>query len=314
MFYGSYESECLKEKEMRAKLLSMLILLGLLTQDGQAFYNAQQGRWQSRDPIEEVGGGNLYGFVGNEPIRYFDMLGLSKLDDNLEVAGWAIGGVNSFQRSLSPSLFWNMSGGANLINLLNGEILNVAREVKFRKGTFDPNKKGGEFDTSDGRVFLRRESESESIVHELIHSYRLRKSGYWRYKMKFEEGVAHLTRRYHSAGISFKLFEQNYLSSSAFKDKIRLERGIGLDWNGAWSPINYPKHTFTYWGENPFEELHWSAFTQTFSMKVSCQQIAKEYNTLLALRGTTCLRLTCSEKKEGEHDVPIGFKLPDSLK
>jgi hypothetical protein len=35
------------------------------------------GRWPSRDPIEEEGGINLYGFVGNGGLNKFDKLGLS---------------------------------------------------------------------------------------------------------------------------------------------------------------------------------------------------------------------------------------------
>ncbi|MFC7339617.1 hypothetical protein ACFQY0_20675 [Haloferula chungangensis] len=35
--------------------------------------------WPSRDPIEEFGGVNLYGFVGNEPIWHLDYLGLSEI-------------------------------------------------------------------------------------------------------------------------------------------------------------------------------------------------------------------------------------------
>ncbi len=33
------------------------------------------GRWPSRDPIEEEGGANLYGFVGNSGINFVDVLG-----------------------------------------------------------------------------------------------------------------------------------------------------------------------------------------------------------------------------------------------
>ena len=33
------------------------------------------GRWPSRDPIEEKGGQNLYGFVRNCPVQYIDRLG-----------------------------------------------------------------------------------------------------------------------------------------------------------------------------------------------------------------------------------------------
>jgi len=39
-------------------------------------YSACQGRFLSRDPIEEEGGENLYGFVGNAPSDNWDWLGL----------------------------------------------------------------------------------------------------------------------------------------------------------------------------------------------------------------------------------------------
>jgi uncharacterized protein RhaS with RHS repeats len=34
------------------------------------------GRWISRDPIEERGGLNLYGMVGNDPVNQWDYLGM----------------------------------------------------------------------------------------------------------------------------------------------------------------------------------------------------------------------------------------------
>ncbi len=43
-------------------------------------YNPALGRWLSRDPIEEDGGINLYGYVENNPINAVDPLGLVKND------------------------------------------------------------------------------------------------------------------------------------------------------------------------------------------------------------------------------------------
>jgi len=43
---------------------------------GYRYYNASTGRWLSRDPLGEAGGKNLYVFVLNDPLRYFDFLGL----------------------------------------------------------------------------------------------------------------------------------------------------------------------------------------------------------------------------------------------
>ncbi|MDD5262791.1 MAG: hypothetical protein PHD76_13175 [Methylacidiphilales bacterium] len=43
-------------------------------------YNADLGRWLSRDPIEEEGGINLYAYVANDPFRYRDPFGLAPGD------------------------------------------------------------------------------------------------------------------------------------------------------------------------------------------------------------------------------------------
>ncbi|MEP2776150.1 MAG: RHS repeat-associated core domain-containing protein [Luteolibacter sp.] len=42
---------------------------------GYRFYDPATGRWPSRDPIEEQGGINLYGFVGNDGVNWWDYLG-----------------------------------------------------------------------------------------------------------------------------------------------------------------------------------------------------------------------------------------------
>ena len=43
---------------------------------GYRYYDPVIGRWASRDPIVERGGPNLYAMVGNDPINWYDYLGL----------------------------------------------------------------------------------------------------------------------------------------------------------------------------------------------------------------------------------------------
>ncbi len=43
---------------------------------GYRYYDPLTGRWPSRDPIEEEGGLNLYGFIGNSSTWWIDYLGL----------------------------------------------------------------------------------------------------------------------------------------------------------------------------------------------------------------------------------------------
>ncbi|MCC5846265.1 MAG: RHS repeat-associated core domain-containing protein [Verrucomicrobia bacterium] len=45
---------------------------------GFRFYDPVTGRWPNRDPIEEMGGYNLYGFVGNDGVNHFDYLGYQR--------------------------------------------------------------------------------------------------------------------------------------------------------------------------------------------------------------------------------------------
>jgi len=50
-------------------------------------YNADLGRWISRDPIEEAGGINLYAYVGNSPTNRIDPTGLVFLMGGLSDSG-----------------------------------------------------------------------------------------------------------------------------------------------------------------------------------------------------------------------------------
>ncbi|MBV6501896.1 MAG: hypothetical protein CJBNEKGG_04437 [Prosthecobacter sp.] len=48
---------------------------------GYRYYSPETGRWLNRDPIEEEGGLNLYGMVGNDPVNFLDYLGQRTFKD-----------------------------------------------------------------------------------------------------------------------------------------------------------------------------------------------------------------------------------------
>ncbi len=48
---------------------------------GYRYYDPITGRWPSRDPIEEVGGVNLYAFIGNHAMNNWDLLGNESYED-----------------------------------------------------------------------------------------------------------------------------------------------------------------------------------------------------------------------------------------
>ena len=45
-------------------------------------YDVHVGRWTGRDQVYEMGGGNLYTYVGNDPLRYVDRHGLFIIRSN----------------------------------------------------------------------------------------------------------------------------------------------------------------------------------------------------------------------------------------
>lgn len=67
-------------------LITILFVVLGFTELAQAFYNPETGRFLSRDPIEERGGENLYGFVRNDGVNKWDLLGLKlKQGDQITV-------------------------------------------------------------------------------------------------------------------------------------------------------------------------------------------------------------------------------------
>ena len=64
-------------KALRTISLASIALLILLTDTASAGYDPTKGRFISRDPIEESGGVNLYGFVGNRVVNMVDTIGLA---------------------------------------------------------------------------------------------------------------------------------------------------------------------------------------------------------------------------------------------
>lgn len=58
------------------KVCSLFLLLFGTVIPTFGFYDPNTGRWLSRDPIEEEGGINLYQFAKNNPINFYDKLGL----------------------------------------------------------------------------------------------------------------------------------------------------------------------------------------------------------------------------------------------
>jgi RHS repeat-associated protein len=80
------------------------------------YYDPVTGRWPSRDPLEEEGGVNLYGFVGNDGMNRWDYLGLDASKANEELKEGKDCGCYSLTASFGKyeSAVEGIDGGANV--------------------------------------------------------------------------------------------------------------------------------------------------------------------------------------------------------
>ena len=73
-------------------------------------YNADLGRWLSRDLVAEAGGLNLYDYVLNNPINWLDPYGTCPVILASQVTGGAGGGGKNLWHWYTPWRDWGMTG------------------------------------------------------------------------------------------------------------------------------------------------------------------------------------------------------------
>ncbi len=103
-------------------------------------YSPSLQRFVNRDPIAEAGGMNLYGFVGNNPISFYDPLGLAWYDD---LAAWAQGEHQQFSQAMLQTSgdgnHWLMAGALNTVSELAAGFLSYPQalsQLGTGSGTF----------------------------------------------------------------------------------------------------------------------------------------------------------------------------------
>ena len=95
---------------------------------GYRYYNPSTGRWLSRDPIEELGGMNLCGILGNNPINQIDALGLASLDQLLHI-------MEKLHKALARSLRCSCPDEAAYLQCVLGELNNIFAKTGLDQAT-----------------------------------------------------------------------------------------------------------------------------------------------------------------------------------
>ncbi len=151
---------------------------------GYRYYDPIAGRWPSRDPMEEKGGMNLYGFVYNNHLKYYDVLGREPIERDEGIQ--------------PPPLDREKAKGANCVGIAfrtyentNEEAkvdelfrLNKCKEIPCDQDCLSPNTKFYRFKLQVRIVFVNTktgETEQEDPVYNDEHVG----SGSWGNPTKF---------------------------------------------------------------------------------------------------------------------------------
>ena len=99
-------------------------------------YKFVLGRWLTRDPIGERGGHNLYGMVNNNPINYWDILGLIKITGKERTC--LINAVKNIINKLKGTKWGKSSRGSKILSAFHpSEFIfegKTAKTIKSRDG------------------------------------------------------------------------------------------------------------------------------------------------------------------------------------
>jgi RHS repeat-associated protein len=105
-----------------------------LTYYRNRWYDAQHGRFMSEDPIGFAGGSNFYSYVGNNPVKFTDPSGLSKIIRVLRAIGGAL--VEGRQVTMREAQQIRRQGG----NVISDQ-QRIARQIE--EGAFKNNRDVG---------------------------------------------------------------------------------------------------------------------------------------------------------------------------
>lgn len=120
---------------------------------GYRFYSPELGRWINRDPISELGGWNLYGYIGNNPINSYDVIGLASMADMLNILELLIKAENVCRSVCNDEAADKISGWSKNLSEKNDVLKEFAQAMANSSEIID-DLAGKYKKTSDAAGFL----------------------------------------------------------------------------------------------------------------------------------------------------------------
>lgn len=262
---------------------------------GFRYYDPVTGRWPSRDPIEEEGGVNLYGFVGNDGVNRLDYLGYSyaTVSDVNQV-------IHDTRERFSQSDLVKATKYDDLLAKLRALAPFYRVGVSKRRDSF--YSKAGYL--SDPEIMFAAGASEATVLHELTHAYNDIASTGISYASWEDEGMAWTVSDALGHLDALKYVEKLVVDS----DCSSLENVVKRNWPAYWDR----RHTFSEWGDKTkvsqylpdqsraLEKSDFENVKSHLGANFSCSVIAKALNKILRSKGcmNPCIRVSCGPPAE----------------
>jgi|GEM_PF-2091898 len=269
---------------------------------GYRYYAPELGRWVNEDPIEEDGGVNLYGMVGNDAVNRWDVLGLYP-----PTVMTALGRANS---AIARSKIAKLMKVQDAIVQLSS----IAATKDEIVGGLHSRADGG-YDRFNGVFRLEPGGISEfSAVHEATHAFEGMALGSFQTS---REGHAHAMAHLFNASLSaFNLLEQ--LRDEAFEDGAEIEV-----WHSFWEINAHSGPASQGMASGNAFQFGASAYEwvkSNLGAQLKCSEIAKFLNNKFGTKH--CVKFMCStlptaadgDMYTGGRRVYLDKKLPEHFK
>jgi RHS repeat-associated protein len=290
---------------------------------GFRYYDPGTGRWTSRDPIGERGGVNLYGFVANDGVDQFDVVGLTDLDGGVSVG--LLGDIdvkakNNALKKLAKAKAGKLGGviaqSANWPDFITG-LQGIAAKISIEhlphalRWALDVE---AYYNPLTATANYQVNASSKIVVHELVHAaVDLRGI---KVSRRQDEGMAYASE----AVRGFIFREQGYydILRKTEKDGETYRELVKRVWRGYWASNREESWADVEWpgGKKRLANSDIELLRSNFGVDFSCRKAAKIFNRLPKM-AANCVFVTCGE---GDVDfwgflfVSPGSPVPNSIR
>jgi RHS repeat-associated protein len=289
------------------------------------YYSPETGRWPNRDPIEEEGGLNLYGFVRNNPVLFQDPFGhaigapvagvivglagfyavevaRTKIEGRNQILADHVKRVGSIMGRTRLARAWKYERLFTKLSATAGRLTAISVNPVISMGHPGIYYKGLDWLALKNHL-TDHIADNGVLLHELVHAYNYQnKTGV---SNSADEGMAY--------AVQWLAFIDQYGRSLDTEIDGKARRVVLEDyWQAIWMQFSVGK----YYGvqgmkHSLFSNQDIDLLNTHLGRQLSCKILAKYLNSVLKKKGAKCA-FTCDQMaKDPDTDIPVGDAYPD---